>query len=285
MGQNTMKLYGLTLKGVDWMIHEVRVTDIKSMMELLTEQRYDETIKRYRSPYVYRGIPNVDFKLETSVQRNCKNKQKSLEKVILRSFTKYAAIQDHHLPESMWRQMFIGQQHGLPTRLLDWTFSPTIAMHFATSGEQLAYMSLHDAVLWKIDMEEINGLLPDAYQEKLQKNKAYAFTVDMLGELATDIDKYDEDMQGKAMVLIEPPSIDERIINQYAYFSIVPCEIHDIEGFIDQNTNNTYKYIIDKDLKWRIRDVLDQMNVNERIVYPGLDGLSTWIKRMYYVID
>ena len=65
MGQNTMKLYGLTLKGVDWMIHEVRVTDIKSMMELLTEQRYDETIKRYRSPYVYRGIPNVDFKLET----------------------------------------------------------------------------------------------------------------------------------------------------------------------------------------------------------------------------
>ena len=87
------------------------------------------------------------------------------------------------------------------------------------------------------------------------------------------------------MVLIEPPSIDERIINQYAYFSIVPREITDIEAWISENTNNTCKYIIDKDLKWQIRDVLDQMNVNERIVYPGLDGLSTWIKRMYYVRD
>lgn len=267
------------------MINEVRITDIKEMMELLTEQKYDPAIKRYRSQFVYRGIPNVAFKLETSIKRNCKGKQKELEKVILRSFTKYAAIEDHQLPESVWRQLFIGQQHGLPTRLLDWTFSPTIAMHFATSGEQLAFMEKHDAVLWKIDMEEINALLPLKYRNTLKENHALSFTVDMLDALAGDLDTYDQHMQGQSMVLIEPPSIDERIINQYAYFSIVPREITDIEKYIEEHTSHTYKYIIDKDLKWRIRDVLDQMNVNERIVYPGLDGLSTWIKRMYYVRD
>lgn len=267
------------------MIREERITEIGRIMELLTEQIYDEKIKRFRSPYVYRGIPNVAFKLQTSIQRNCKDKQKSLEKVILRSFTKYAAIEDRQLTESVWRQLFIGQQHGLPTRLLDWTFSPTVALHFATSGEQLAFMGLHDAVLWKIDMEEINALLPEKYQEILRREKAYSMTVDMLSELAEDLDTYDMHMQGRAMVLIEPPSIDERIINQYAYFSIVPREIRDIEGFIMENTKNTCKYIIDKDLKWHIRDILDQMNVNERIVYPGLDGLSTWIKRTYYVRD
>jgi hypothetical protein len=29
--------------------------------------------------------------------------------------------------------------------------------------------------------------------------------------------------------------------------------------------------------------MLDQLNMSERIVYPGLDGLSRWIARHYFV--
>ena len=43
------------------------------------------------------------------------------------------------------------------------------------------------------------------------------------------------------------------------------------------------KYVIDRKLRWRVRDMLDQLNMSERIVYPGLDGLSRWIARHYFV--
>lgn len=49
------------------------------------------------------------------------------------------------------------------------------------------------------------------------------------------------------------------------------------------DTENTVKYIIDKSLRWDLRDVLDQLNMNERMIYPGLDGIAKWLARHYYV--
>ena len=63
----------------------------------------------------------------------------------------------------------------------------------------------------------------------------------------------------------------------------MPLGINNLEDFLDKNTNNTVKYVIDGSLRWDIRDLLDQWNINERTVFPGLDGLSSWLKRYYYV--
>lgn len=265
------------------MITTIEISTFEEVLKLMTEQEYDKKIQRYRSSYLYRGLPNIEYHLQTSLQRNCKDKQGDIEKSILRNFTKYAAIEDPELQKSVWRQLMIGQHHGLPTRLLDWTYSPLIGLHFATSGEDLKSMDQHDCVLWKIDIKELNSMIPAEYKNVLDDESAYLFTVDMLMRVVDDLDKYDGDMKNSAMLLLEPPSIDQRIINQYSYFSIVPNSIEDIERFLDTKTSNTVKYIIKKELRWKIRDVLDQMNINERIIFPGLDGISAWIKRHYYV--
>ena len=250
-----------------------QITTLEQISKIIWDQQYQSTLMRNRSPYLYRGLPNSNYHLVTSLRRNCKEKKNDIELAILRNFVKYAALEDPALKTSIWRQMIVGQHHGLPSRLLDWTYSVLIALHFATSGENLDDMSKNDAVLWQIDILEMNKRLPKNYQTTLKNESAFLMTVDMMDSLTRG---------GK------PPSIDQRIIGQYSYFSIIPSRIENlqddtgIETFLDE-TQNTVKYIISTDLKWRIRDMLDQMNINERILFPGLDGITSWMKRHYYV--
>lgn len=267
------------------MYKTIELNTLDSVMQIVTDQQYNIQKRRHRSSFIYRGLSKDTYNLSTSLQRNCKHLHGELECSILRNFTKYAITEDPTLNTSVWKQMILGQHHGLPTRLLDWTYSPLTALHFATTENNLDKMDKHDCIVWKIDITEIHRLLPQKYFDMLDEEKAGIFTVEMLNKIVSDTDEYDRDMQNTSMVIIEPPSIDPRIINQYSYFSIVPGGMDDIEAFLDRYTENTVKYVIKKELRWRIRDMLDQLNINERIVYPGLDGLSQWLTRHYYVKD
>lgn len=264
------------------MITEIRIESIEKILGLIEEQYYEEQINRYRSEFLYRGLSNAAYELKTSLERNCKDKAYALETPILRNFSKYAEEGSGIRQASVWHQLAIGQHYGLPTRLLDWTYSPLMALHFATADNNLDNLDQHDACVWKISIIEQNKLLPPAYRKRLQETRAYLLTIPMLTELAQSLQEYDVQMDGKAFALLEPPSIDQRIINQYSYFSIIPKGMESIEGFLD-TCPKVYKYIIPKELKWRIRDMLDQLNMSERITYPGLEGLSKWLKRHYYV--
>ncbi len=265
------------------MYKTVEIDDIFGISSLLTEQRFRPDLNRYRSLKIYRGMPNAAFKIVTSLRRNCKDKRRQLEPAILSNFTKYAALEDPSIETSVWRQMILGQHHGLPTRLLDWSFSPLTSLHFAMSENDLEKMDKHDSVVWSIDVDELHEKLPEKYQNIMKKEQTTVFSLKMLQEACEGPLEYDEDMEGKAMLIVEPPSIEQRIINQYSFFSIVPYEMDDVEAFLKEHTNKTVRYVIKKEIRWQVRDLLDQLNISERIVYPGLDGLSEWLARHYYV--
>ena len=265
------------------MIKTVIIDDMDKAMKLVAKQKYNEEIGRLRSSYFFRGMVDADYKLMTSLRRNCKHLSEELEIPMLRNFTKYAVIDDPTLKDSVWKQMIIGQHHGLPTRLLDWSKSPLIALHFANAEENFDDLEKRDAVVWQMNMQVLNEGLPKAYKDTLDRVHAYVFSVDMLTSVADSLEKYDSDMGDRAFVSVEPPSVDHRIINQYSFFSIIPSGIDDIEDFLERSPAHSVRYIIKKEIRWDLRDTLDQLNINERIVYPGIDGLTQWIARHYFV--
>jgi len=259
------------------------INTIDGIKDLIFEQTYNSTIDRTRSSYFYRGMRNVDFDLTTSLSRNCKDSCAKLEQPMLDNFINYVRIEDPTINESVWKAMVIGQHYGLPTRLLDWTHSTLVALHFATLEENLDKLGERDCVVWRIDLRDLNRNLPPKYQQYLANKDTFVFSLDSLAELAPDIDQYDRDMGDQALVCFEPPSVDQRIVNQYSFFSAIPSGITDLEAFLEAHTENTVKYVIHKSLRWELRDILDQLNINERMIHPGTAGIAKWLARHYYV--
>lgn len=274
------------------MIEVITVDKVEQVMELIFDQPYDERNKRYRGYYMYRGLPDVSFKLKTSLQRNCGDMSTVLEPKLLNNFIKYTATEPNNTYNNIWRSMILGQHHGLPTRLMDWTHSPLVGLHFAVSDGNFENIGKNDCVVWRINAEEVHELLPEKFQAVMNSgaekdtNKAITkiFSVDMLNDVVKSLEEYDALTNGESMVVIEPPSIDPRIVNQYSFFTVIPNGITDVEKYFEESKKlHVTKYVIKADLKWRIRDFLDEANISERTIYPGLDGICKWLARHYYV--
>jgi hypothetical protein len=245
----------------------------------LTRALYDipkTSHQRHRSNFVYRGLADQSWALETSLKR-LGGDYINLERPLLRSFRKYA--EPGSIPsDTLWVLLSVAQHHGLPTRLLDWTVSPKVAVHFATFEEE-HYDK--DGAIWCIDVVQARDLLPRVLKAILEDEHAWLFSTEML-EFVTSLDDFDKLGKANAFVLFfEPPSLDARIVNQGAIMSVQPGAALALGEFLKNHPSLYRRIIIPKELKWEVRDKLDQDNVTERMLFPGLDGLSRWLKRYY----
>ncbi len=257
-------------------MNEYTITSWNDLQEKLFEDSWNPDLGRYRSKFAFRGLSDADFKLETTLIR-LGGDYASLENHLLRNFSKYAHqnVVEH---DSIWHWLSVAQHHGLPTRLMDWTYSPYVAMHFAT--EHLEQFDV-DGVVWAVDYIEVNQNVPEVLKNELQKEGANVFTVKMLMEHVCTLKELDSLSKQDFVLFLEPPSIDDRFINQFAFFSISSNPQLAMDEWLKKHPDSWMKIIIPKELKWEIRDKLDQANITERVMFPGLDGLGSWLKRQY----
>jgi hypothetical protein len=183
------------------------------------------------------------------------------EERILRIFKRKAGHFLDHIPEpdDDFQWLALMQDHGAPTRLLDFTWSPYIAAFFAL------HQTTHEGVIWACNPAEIE-------KEKIE------------GEKAIDLQKPGTFrklfLTGKSAFVWmgSPYGMNRRLIAQSGTFlvpSVLDRSIEEILKTYPNPENTLVKFILPAD---KIREKgmreLYRMNVTQATLFPDLDGLA-----------
>jgi hypothetical protein len=248
------------------------------ILDELYHGAWNDRLQRFRSPYAFRGVGCATHPLTSTLARltGTHVDVRKVELALLRNFRKYARREGEGA-DSTWDWLALGQHRGLPTRLLDWTYSPLVALHFAT--EDPADFD-RDGLVWCVNFIAANQQIPKRLQRILEEEVADTFTAEMLAPFKT-LREFDALSRDPFLVFLEPPALDQRILNQLALFSLMSDPSASFEQWMHDHPQLCRRVVVPAHLKWEIRDKLDQANVNERVLFPGLDGLSRWLTRYY----
>lgn len=265
--------------------HEIR--SLGELIDQLTPREPDPVTGRHRDAAVYRGAGDARWPLYTSLDRlggiTPAHTKRGLESHILRNFIRYSRPY-FPTPRNDWELLVAAQHHGLATRLLDWSRSPLVAAHFATLGERKHPDGQSiDRVVWRLDWRCLHrcfgfpevALLTDDLDKLRDTDGDGHFSPWELVEQGDRVEPF--------ACLFEPPTLDARIAAQSAVFTLCSDAGRPFDAFLAEHglEGALVRYVIPADVAPRIRDQLDLVSIDERRLFPDLDGVSAQMRRYY----
>ena len=269
-------------------VAEIVVGSLGDLVDKVTPTEPDPRTGRRRDTGVYRGASDACRPLLTSLDRlggvNPPHTKRGLEAHILRNFKRYSRPHLHTPPVNEWEVLVAAQHHGVPTRLLDWTYSPLVAAHFATAEPHVA----RDRAIWRLDWQQVHrafdlpqlALLIEDLDRTFGSGEG-SFTPWTLFEASAKGGK--EERAWDFACMIEPPSLDTRIIAQAAVFTLCTDTSRPFDDFLEAHgiAGALTKFVIPAREATRFRDQLDLVGIDERRVFPDLDGVAEGLRRYY----
>ena len=242
---------------------DVEIRSISDLMDRLDEQGLPDN-----SPTWFRGQRDRTFRLTCSLARNG-GLQKELP--FLRRFKQNALPLMRSRPQNEWEWLLVMQHHGLPTRLLDWTESPLVALFFAL-GPDVPFDQEVDGCLWGLSPFDLNSVaIPDEPSGE----------VPCLGE-DTHLNTYLPDRIQQQLHPLKPlaviaPRNSPRIQMQQGVFTIFH---RDLSALDMDNNNFLWRMLIPRDAKADLRTELTLLKVNRFTLFPELDTAATYAKEL-----
>lgn len=252
--------------------------EIRSVEELI------EQLNKLPNHFLYRGHANADWPLQSSLERIIGSKWSAVE---AKKFEEYSITQfqsKFHLydrenvkPDSKLAWLSIMQHYGVPTRLLDFTESPYVALYFALEAyspqacADFAIFALDYSAIMECSIAHISSK-DDKFSET--RSSVYERQDQIFDEV---VDRFAYDIAWIA----EPKQLNARLDRQAGSFLLSGNRGLQIQNVLDSEpyANVTMcKFRVTHNLYTGIFALLRKMNITSKSLYGDLDGLARSIR-------
>jgi hypothetical protein len=260
-----------------------------SVEQVPTVQRFTELIEALKStteaPIWYRGVGKADYQLIPLLYRHPTIKVVSelieLEGRILNRFRHRSIPYQDRLLDKDWEFLFLMQHYGVPTRLLDWSENPFIALYFAIADAEthcVAGTFSGDAAVWVLNTQVWNNHILSPYW------KGRVLTISD----GPFIDSYKPTSDMKTLasdpIAVSGLHNSRRIVAQRGVFTIFGHNNAPMEKIFEDKAfppEALSELVLPQANLASLRDALFGMGYTDSMIYPDLSGLAKELKRQF----
>ncbi|RAP36826.1 hypothetical protein DID80_04945 [Candidatus Marinamargulisbacteria bacterium SCGC AAA071-K20] len=242
--------------------NNIVITKLNSFKDFIDKFKIEEIES---SDFVYRGLKKETMKLTTTYIREClKNDELPGIKALIDNFRNN--IPTEKLTTDLSGDIALqalGQHHGLPTELLDWTKSPFVALFFAFADEKELGKDFNEDnnrvvyTLNKVAIEKVNKSFCNSDQNTIQN--AITFIENKLISFVDYCSKHNDRQKAQSGLFTFLSSF---------YINLETC-LNDKYKDISLN-----KYLIPDKERNECLIFLNKMNINYKTLFPDLDGAA-----------
>lgn len=234
---------------------EIKVSSVHQYIKIINTEKTDAKNAGNNVDFLFRGQPEDSPLIPKLARLKLRGEIINIERLILDEFKRTCIPLSEFQPQDEWDLLALAQHHGLPTRLLDWTYSALIALWFAV--REVPKDNNKIAVVWLF--------IPNL--------EDYRSDIEEFGPLSNKITK-----------IFRPKIISRRISAQSAVFTV--HKIIDGGRVVKFENHKNYstkllKIMIESKHFPAMRNELNTLGVNSASVFPDLVGLCEHLQWRY----